>query len=213
MLLPLPVPNPNFMSNIMNMTGQLSSQSKIELDRIFEMELLPLLDNVYNFALYLCRDREDAADLAQETYLKAYQAIDQYHKGTNAKAWLFRILKNTFINVYRKRTRQPDLVSVDDVFSLQDKAESASGSYFDPQESRVHQSLGDEVTRAVNSLNTAHRVVIILSDIEDFSYEEIAAILNVPVGTVRSRLHRARHMLKEELQTYAACMGYGDNDR
>jgi RNA polymerase sigma factor (sigma-70 family) len=201
------------MSDIMNTAGQLSSPGQLELERTFEMELLPLLDSVYNFALYLCRDRENAADLTQETFLKAFQAIGQYHKGTNAKAWLFRILKNTFINLYRKHARQPDLVNIDEVFSLQDKAESASASYFDPQESRIHQSLGDEVTRAVNSLNAAHRVVIILSDIEDFSYEEIAAILNVPVGTVRSRLHRARHMLKEQLQGYAEYMGYGDNDR
>ena len=197
------------MTEIMNISGTAPSGNKAELDRIFERELLPLLDNVYNFALYLCRDREDAEDLAQETYMKAYQALDHYQRDTNAKAWLFKILKNTFINLYRKRARQPEPVSIDDIFSLQEKSEAGAASHFSPQENRIQQGLGDEVTIAVNSLATPYRIVIILSDIEDFTYEEIAAILNVPVGTVRSRLHRARQMLKEKLQTYASYMGYG----
>lgn len=197
------------MTEIMNISGTVPGGNKAELDRIFERELLPLLDNVYNFALYLCRDREDAEDLAQETYMKAYQALDHYQRDTNAKAWLFKILKNTFINLYRKRARQPEPVNIDDIFSLQEKSDAEAGSQLSPQENRIQQGLGDEVTIAVNSLTTPYRIVIILSDIEDFTYEEIAAILNVPVGTVRSRLHRARQMLKEKLQTYASYMGYG----
>ena len=193
----------------MNISGTAPGGNKAELDRIFERELLPLLDNVYNFALYLCRDREDAEDLAQETYMKAYQALDHYQRDTNAKAWLFKILKNTFINLYRKRASQPEPVNIDDIFSLQEKSDAEAGSQLSPQENRIQQGLGDEVTIAVNSLTTPYRIVIILSDIEDFTYEEIAAILNVPVGTVRSRLHRARQMLKEKLQTYASYMGYG----
>lgn len=199
-----------FMLNIMDISGKAPSGNKAELDRIFKRELLPLLDNVYNFALYLCRDKKDAEDLVQDTYLKAYQALEFYQRDTNAKAWLFKILKNTFINLYRKRARQPEPVSIDDIFSLQEKSEASVASHFSPQDTRIQESLGDEVTMAVNSLTTPYRIVIILSDIEDFTYEEIAAILNVPVGTVRSRLHRARQMLKEKLKTYASYMGYGE---
>ncbi len=194
----------------MDTMGKAPSESRAELERIFERELLPLLANVYNFALYLCRDKQDADDLTQETYEKAFRALDHYQRDTNAKAWMFKIMKNAFINRYRKQVRQPGLVSIDDVFSLHEKFEGHAASQFSPQEDRIGQGLGDEVTVAVNSLDTPYRIVIILSDIEDFTYEEIAAILNVPIGTVRSRLHRARQMLKEKLKTYASHMGYGE---
>ena len=194
----------------MDTMGKVPSENRAELERIFKRELLPLLANVYNFALYLCRDKQDADDLTQETYEKAFRALDHYQRDTNAKAWMFKIMKNAFINRYRKQVRQPGSVSIDDVFSLHEKSDAHGVGQFSPQEERIEQGLGDEVTIAVNSLDTPYRIVIILSDIEDFTYEEIAAILNVPIGTVRSRLHRARQMLKEKLKTYASHMGYGE---
>ena len=198
------------MTEIMDTMGKAPGENRAELERIFKRELLPLLVNVYNFALYLCRDKQDADDLTQETYEKAFRALDHYQRDTNAKAWMFKIMKNAFINRYRKQVRQPGLVSIDDVFSLHEKSEAHAAGQFSPQEDRIEQGLGDEVTTAVNSLDTPYRIVIILSDIEDFTYEEIAAILNVPIGTVRSRLHRARQMLKEKLKTYSSHMGYGE---
>lgn len=195
----------------MNTIGQLAQGKKLEMDHIFETELLPLQDNVYNFALYLCRDKEDAADLVQDTYMKAFQALGSYQKGTNAKAWLFRIAKNTFINDYRKKMRQPKEVDADDVFSILER-QGGEVIQSNPQESRILESLGDEVTAAVNALGPVYRLVVLLCDIEEFTYEEMAAILDVPIGTVRSRLHRGRKLLKEKLSSYAQEMGYRDID-
>jgi RNA polymerase sigma-70 factor (ECF subfamily) len=182
--------------------------SEEERTRIFEEEMLPHLDSVYNFAFRVTYDEEIAKDLVQESYYRAYKFLDSFQRGTNAKAWLFRILKNNFINDFRKRNREPSMVDYQEVESYynSDKAKSpASGKL--KQEPFRH-AIGDEVTNAINSLDIDFRMVIILCDLEGFTYEEMAKILDIPIGTVRSRLHRARNILKGKLMQYAKSLGY-----
>lgn len=178
---------------------------------VFRQELLPLDESLYNFAYHLTYNRDDALDLVQETYLKAFKALDQYRQETNAKAWLFRILQNTFINEYRKKVRQPHKVDYEDFVVHQDDEDSALTGALDLSIELFSKMMGDEVTAAVNALGEPYRNVIILADIEDFKYDEIAKILDIPVGTVRSRLHRARKLLKDQLVHYAASLGYQEN--
>ncbi|MCG8328922.1 MAG: sigma-70 family RNA polymerase sigma factor [Chitinophagales bacterium] len=183
---------------------------KKQHDRIFEEEFLPQIDALYTFAYHLTYNEDDANDLVQETYLKAYRFIDSYHEGTNAKAWLFRILKNAFINQYRKKSKQPTKVDYEEIINYHDEEDSQYSSYLDLREEMFQGMMGDEVTTAINALPVDFRVVILLCDIEGFTYEEIAKIIDIPIGTVRSRLHRARNMLKERLKTYAQSLGYKD---
>lgn len=184
---------------------------KIANDKIFEEELLPFIDALHNFAYNLCFNTSEANDLVQETYLKAYRFIGSYQSGTNAKAWLFKILKNVYINQYRKKSRRPTAVDIDEVnvFSESDK-DQRQLAYLDLRKELFDEMLGDEVTIALNSLPVEFRTVILLCDIENFSYEEIAKIIEKPIGTVRSRLFRARNMLKEKLKNYASELGYDD---
>lgn len=142
--------------------------------------------------------------------MKAFRFIDKFEEGTNAKAWLFKILKNAYINQYRKDARQPSMVDYDEVAVYQEEEEGQSTSYFDLREEIFDQMMGDEVSTALNALPEEFRTVIWLCDIEGFSYEEIAKITDIPIGTVRSRLFRARNMLKEKLQNYAVNMGFKD---
>ena len=179
-----------------------------EQDRIFEEEFLPHLDALYNFAFHLTYNEEDANDLVQETYLKALRFIDSYDSGTNPKAWLFTIMKNGFINEYRRKGRRPNQVDFEEIKSFQNAEESYFNDNLRIKEELFDNLIGDEVTNAINSLPVEYRTVILLCDVEDFKYEEIASILDVPIGTVRSRLHRARNMLKEKLQSYAEELGY-----
>lgn len=179
-------------------------------ERIFEEEFMPQIDALYTFAYHLTYNEDDANDLVQDTYLKAYRFIDNYIEGTNAKAWLFKILKNAFINQYRKRTKQPTRVDYEEVINFHEEEDTNYSSYMDMREEMFQAMMGDEVTNAINALPVDFRVVILLCDIEDFTYEEIAKIVDIPIGTVRSRLHRARNMLKVELRNYAASLGYQD---
>jgi len=179
-------------------------------DRIFEQEFLPQIDALYTFAYHLTYNEEDANDLVQETYLKAYRFIENYKEGTNAKAWLFKILKNAFINQYRKKSKQPTKVDYEEIVNYHDEEDTSYSSYMDLREEMFQVMMGDEVTNAINSLPVDFRVVILLCDIEGFTYEEISKIIDIPIGTVRSRLHRARNMLKEKLQEYAGSLGYKD---
>lgn len=182
---------------------------KKKRDELFEREFLPLIDALYNFAYHLTYNEEDSNDLVQETYLKAYRFIDSYEQGTNAKAWLFKILKNAFINEYRKKSKQPVKVDYEDIVTYQD-SEDLGGTVgkVDLRQEIFQGMIGDEVTRAINSLPVDFRTVILLCDIEGFTYEEIAKIIDIPIGTVRSRLHRAREMMKAMLMKYAKSMGY-----
>jgi len=177
---------------------------------IFEEEFLPLSNALYNFAYHLTLSEADANDLVQEAYLKAFRFIDSYEVGTNPKAWLFKILKNAFINKYRKETRQPNKVNIDDINSRQDDDHSPYSTYMDLRTEMFDKMMGDEVTIAIDSLQVDARTVVLLSDIEGFTYEEISKIVNIPIGTVRSRLFRARNTLKKRLIEYASSLGYED---
>ena len=181
-----------------------------EQSAIFDQEFMPHIDSMYNFALKLTLDSEDANDLVQETYLKAFRFISSFERGTNAKAWLFRILKNSFINEYRKKSKRPSQVDYNEVENFYNSDDVDHSATVDLRSETVQDRIGDEVANALNSLAVDFRIVIILCDIEGFTYEEIAKILDIPIGTVRSRLHRARNLLKEKLAAYAYKMGYGD---
>ncbi len=176
--------------------------------KIFEDELLPQIDALYNFAFHLCYSEADANDLVQEAYLKAYRFISKYQQGTNAKAWLFKILKNAFINQYRKKSKRPTQVDYEDIVSYHNSEDASYVGFFDLREEIFQGMMGDEVTNAINSLSLDFRTVILLCDIEGFTYEEISKIIGIPIGTVRSRLHRARNMLKVKLVDYAKKMGF-----
>lgn len=178
--------------------------------RIFEEELFPHMDALKTFAFHLSYNEEDANDLVQETYLKAHRFIDKYIEGTNAKAWLFKILKNAYINEYRKKSKRPTKVDFEDIVSYHDSEDSAGTGYLDLREEIFENMMGDEVTVAINSLPIDFRTVVLLCDVEGFTYEEISKIIDVPIGTVRSRLFRARNMLKEKLKKYAENLGYQD---
>jgi RNA polymerase sigma-70 factor (ECF subfamily) len=182
-----------------------SEREKVE---IFDNEFLPQIDSMYNFAYRLTYDEDDAKDLVQETYLKAFRFIDSFQRGTNAKAWLFRILKNSFINDFRKKSKQPSKVDYQEVETYYNSEGVDESITTDLRVEAVQDMIGDEVSNALNSLAVDFRTVIILCDLEGFTYEEMAKILDIPIGTVRSRLHRARNLLKEKLKSYADSMGY-----
>jgi RNA polymerase sigma factor (sigma-70 family) len=176
--------------------------------RVFNTEFMPHIDSMYNFAFRLTMDEDDANDLVQDTYLKAFRFISSFEQGTNAKAWLFRILKNSFINDYRKKSKEPAKVDYQDVETTYNSEDAEVEHTTDLRIDAVQDLIGDEVATALNSLPVDFRTVIILCDIEGFTYEEMAKILDIPIGTVRSRLHRARNLLKDKLRGYAASMGY-----
>lgn len=178
--------------------------------KVFDQELLPHIDALKTFAFHLTYNDQDADDLVQETYMKAHRFIDKYIEGTNAKAWLFKILKNAYINQYRKRSKQPTKVDFEDIVNYHDSDDNNLSGYLDLREEIFQNLIGDEVTNAINSLPIDFRTVVLLCDVEGFTYEEISKIIDVPIGTVRSRLFRARNMLKEKLSEYAIKMGYED---
>ena len=175
---------------------------------IFQEEFLPHADALYNFAFKLTHEESDSHDLVQETFLKSYKYALSYQLGTNAKAWLFRILKNTFINDFRKKSKNPNTVDYQEVESYYNSEDAQANITTDLRVDTVKDMMGDEITRALNSLDVDFRTIIILCDLEGFKYDEMAKILDIPIGTVRSRLHRARNILKEKLAEYASEMGY-----
>lgn len=180
--------------------------------QVFNKEFMPHIDSMYNFAFRLTMDEDDANDLVQDTYLKAFRFISSFEQGTNAKAWLFRILKNSFINDYRKKSKEPAKVDYQDVETTYNSEDAETEHTVDLRAESVSDLIGDEVATALNSLPVDFRTVIILCDIEGFTYEEMAKILDIPIGTVRSRLHRARNLLKDKLRDYAASMGYKEEN-
>ncbi len=168
------------------------------------------MDALYNKAFHLARSHEDASDLVQETYLRAYRTFANFAAGTNCKAWLFTILYSIFINNYRKEQREPDTVSMDDLEetfhrTLADGNWEADFIALSNSESNWQ---GPEVSRALDKLPHDFRSVVLLVDVEGLNYEEAAGVLNCPVGTVRSRLFRARKILFLELRDYAQKMGF-----
>jgi len=182
--------------------------SRAEKVKIFNEEFLPHADALYNFGYHLTYEDSVAQDLVQDTYLKAYRFVGSYKRGTNAKAWLFRILKNGFINDYRKKSRKPNQVDFEDFLAYQEQVDQTKTQHVDLRDEIFQEMLGDEITKAINDLSVDFRTVILLCDIEGFTYEEISKIVDIPIGTVRSRLHRARNMLKDNLKEYAESLGY-----
>src|SRR5689334_17507492 len=182
--------------------------SEKQKQEVFDNEFMPHINSMYNFAYRLTFDEDDAKDLVQDTYLKAFRFIDSFQQGTNAKAWLFRILKNSFINDYRKKSKEPSKVDYQEVETYYNSEDVDRQITPDLRVESLKDMIGDEISNALNSLDVDFRTVIILCDLEGFKYEEMAKILDIPIGTVRSRLHRARQLLKEKLSTYAKSMGY-----
>jgi len=171
----------------------------------FEREALVHLDTLYRVALRLAGNPADAEDLVQETMLRAYRSWEQYTPDTNARGWLVTILRNLFINEYRRRSRHPETVDLDTIEPFAVFPEVGDG---DPQAAFFDRIVDDEVLWAVDELPEVFREAVTLSDVEGMSYEEIATVLHVPVGTVKSRLFRGRRMLQSRLYDYAVSMGY-----
>ena len=185
-----------------------NNYSKEEKDHIFNDEFMSHVKPMYNFAHRLTYSDDDAKDLVQDTFMKSYRFINSFHKGTNAKAWLFRIMKNSFINDFRKKSKQPTKVDYQEVEGYYNSEGTQKSVTTDLRIDTVKNLIGDEISMAMESLDVDFRTVIILCDMEGFTYEEMSKILDIPIGTVRSRLHRARNLLKEKLQSYAKSMGY-----
>jgi len=175
----------------------------------FEQEALQYARQLYSAAMRMTRNPADAEDLVQETYLKAYRAFHTFEEGTNLKAWLYRILTNTFINKYRKESRRPSEVDLGDVEDLyMYRRIGSSGELSRTTEDRVLDGLVEEdIKRAVEDLPENFRIPVLLADLEGFSYKEIAEILDIPIGTVMSRLHRGRKAMQKALWDYASKRG------
>jgi RNA polymerase sigma-70 factor (ECF subfamily) len=176
----------------------------------FEAAAMPYLDPLYNAAYRMARNPQDAEDLVQETYLKAYKYYDKFEEGTNLKAWLFKILKNTFINSYRKKQQAPpkaDFADIEESFETIVRDDSGQQART-PEEELLEKVLDQDVQHAIEELPHDYRMVVLLADLEGFSYKEIADILEIPVGTVMSRLYRGRRLLEEALLKYARGHGY-----
>ena len=183
-------------------------------DRAFQEEAVPHLDALYGTALRMTKDEQDAEDLVQEAMLKAYRYFDKYENGTNCKAWLFKIMTNTFINRYRKSKKRKEYLVDDDYRPLQERAEAPEQHPFvdeiDDEDQMYHKMFGDEVKSALENIPVDFRMVVLLADLQDFAYKEIAEIMDCPIGTVMSRLYRGRRMLQAELAEYAVGEGYVD---
>jgi len=187
-----------------------STETTPERQARFEREAMPLLDQMYSAALRTTRNPTDAEDLVQETYAKAYAAFHQYRPGTNLKAWMYRILTNTYINTYRKKQREPlqsDAAEVED-YQLH-RAESHSSAGLRSAEDVALEHLPDsDVKRALLEVPEDFRLAVYFADVEGYAYKEIAQIMDTPIGTVMSRLHRGRRQLRELLSEYAADRGF-----
>ncbi len=185
-----------------------SSSKKSEQQHAFEREALPHTELLYNYALRMTNNLADADDLLQETFLKAYRFWDKYEQGTNIRAWLFRIMKNSYINRYRKETKEPATVEYQEVENFYTSIRDETTPSPDAQENMIGNLLDDDVASAVADLPEDFRTVVILCDIEGLSYDEIAEFVDIPLGTVRSRLHRGRKLLRDRLTDYAKRRGY-----
>ena len=193
------------------MTTESTPEADVAAKRaLFEEQALPFADQLYAAAMRMTRNPADAADLVQETFVKAFQAFGQYQQGTNLKAWLYRIQTNTFINIYRKNQRNPYQGTIDDLEDWQlGGAESVTQSTSTRSaEAEAIDHLPDSAVKdALQAIPEDFRLAVYFADVEGFSYQEIADIMKTPVGTVMSRLHRGRRMLRESLADYARDRG------
>lgn len=185
--------------------------SREELEQRFTRDALPFLDQLYGAAMKMTRKPQDAQDLVQETFTKAFASFESFTEGTNLKAWLYRILTNTYINTYRKKQREPFLGAVDELEDWQlGGAESTTAmSSASAEAEAIDRTPATVVTDALNELPEDFRMVVYLADVEGFSYQEIADIIGRPIGTVMSRLHRGRARLRQSLGEYASEQGIG----
>ena len=193
-------------------TDQARDQDARAKRELFEEQALPYMDQLYAAAMRMTRNPSDAADLVQETYIKAFQAFGQFQQGTNLKAWLYRIQTNTFINSYRKNQRSPYQGTIDELEDWQlGGAESLTQSIATRSaEAEAIDHLPDSAVKdALQAIPEDFRLAVYFADVEGFSYQEIADIMKTPVGTVMSRLHRGRRMLRELLAEYARERGIG----
>ncbi|CAN5497606.1 RNA polymerase sigma factor SigR [soil metagenome] len=201
-----PLSHPQLDSSAMTDKKSADKSEPQILRALFEEQAIPFMDQLYAAAMRMTRNPADAGDLVQETYAKAYAAFAQFEQGTNLKAWLYRILTNTFINSYRKNQRQPYQNAIDELEDWQlGSAESLTqGRSTRSAEAEAIDHLPDsDVKEALQSIPEDFRLAVYLADVEGFSYQEIADIMKTPVGTVMSRLHRGRRLLRDLLAEYA----------
>ncbi len=188
------------------------SDGKVDIKqkrREFEAEALPHMDALYRTALRMTKNETDAEDLVQEAFVKAYRFWDKFETGSNCRAWLFKIMTNIFINDYRSKSRSPMSVNMDDIddnFLFGQLATIGPGE--DPEKQLFAKIFDDDVKKAIEELPDDFRLVVVLSFLEGFSYQEIAEIADLQLGTVKSRLHRGRKLLQKKLYDYAVRNGY-----
>lgn len=180
--------------------------AKLSNEALFEAQMLPHLDTLYRAALSMTRNPQDADDLVQDTFVRAFQFIDKYQVGTNARAWLFRILTNLFINNYRRKKREPEKTSYDEMedFFLYNRLQDAylSGKADTPEVAVMGKIEVEAIQEAIQRLPDEYRDTVILADLNELSYQEVSEILEVPIGTVRSRLSRGRRLVQRALWAF-----------
>jgi RNA polymerase sigma-70 factor (ECF subfamily) len=191
-----------------------ATETDAERTARFERDAMVFLDQLYGAALRMTRNPSDAEDLVQDTYVKAFASFHQFTPGTNLKAWLYRILTNSFINTYRKKQRQPQISGGDQIedWQLARSEAHASDGLRSAEMEALDRMPDSAVTEAMNALSADFRLAVYLADVEGFSYKEIAEIMGTPIGTVMSRLNRGRNQLRAALSDYAREHGLGRRD-